>query len=93
MIKIKSEVNCWLSARATLTDSGLELRVSVSTVYDEETRAVTTVELTVPEAERNLVGGALVKALQACVDQVPAKIQDAIATSRRVALANKEIKS
>lgn len=93
-MKIKSEIECKATARATLSeDGGLSVRVSVSAVYDKETGASTSVEIEVPGEETKIVGGALVKAIMACESRVHEKIMDAISTSRKVGQIMGEIKS
>lgn len=84
-MKIKSEIECKFTARATLSeDGGLSVRVSVSAIYDPETGASTSVEIEVPEDETKIIGDALAKAIKACESRVHDKIMDAISTSRKV---------
>lgn len=92
-MKVKTEIECTCTARATLSeDGGLSVRVSASAVYDPETGATTSVDIDVPEAEIKAIGAALAKAIKACEALLPAKITDAIATSRKVAQTLGEIK-
>lgn len=93
-MKIKSEIECRTTARATLSEDGrLSVKVTVSAIYDEETGASTSVDIEVPEEEIAIVGGALVKAIHACETRFHDKIMDAISTSRKVAQALGEIES
>ena len=93
-MKIKSEIECKCTARATFSeDGGLSVRVSVSAIYDPETGASTSVEIEVPDEEAKIVGAALAKAIKACESRIPGKIMDAIHTSRKVGQIMGEIES
>lgn len=92
-MKITNEIDCRCTVRATFSEeAGLTVRVSAAALYDQDTGASTSVDIDVPEAEKKVIEAALARALKACEQQVPAKITDAIATSRKVAQTLKEIK-
>lgn len=94
MPKLKSEIDCKLTARATLAEGGeVSVRVYVSAVYDEKSGASTSVEIEVPKDETKLIGLALQKALMCCEKLAHDKIMDAISTSRKVGQIMGEIKS
>lgn len=82
---IKNEIDCRLTARVTYIEGGTPtIHVAASALYDEDTEATTTVDLVVPEGFTEEIKVLLNKVFAKCAPQALHKINDAIATSRKV---------
>lgn len=91
-MKLKTEVDVRLTARAVLSDDGeLSLRVIATAIYDADTKATTSANMQVPEDVAKDVRRALEAAIKSVQPAIHNKVMDAIHTSRSVALAAGEI--
>ncbi len=91
-MKLKQEIACRYSVRASLTEDGeLSVRVIATTVYDETSGATTSAYFDVPETVADGVKVALEAAMKSCEPQIARKITDAIHVSREAAKREGEI--
>lgn len=91
-MKLKQEIDCRCSVRASLTEDGeLSVRVIATTVYDETSGATTSAYFEVTGEMAAGIRVALEAAMRSCEPQIARKITDAIHVSREAAKREGEI--